>query len=158
MVRVRVCVCGCFSYGLREKIGGNWFGRTSTTSARVERRAWFYSFRDFHISFFLSWKYVLGFFLGLLLLLASPPLPPFSLFSHLVVVLVSGMTVSRRLGRRRHARAFSRSLFIFHFLFSFFPPSGRHLLDLLSCMMTAVCIFFFLFFLLVLFFFFVQWL
>jgi hypothetical protein len=70
--------------------------------------------------------------------------PPFSLFSHLVVVLVSGMTVSRRLGRRRHARAFSHSLlfslFSFCFLVGYFFYFQPVILgDLLSCMMTAVC-------------------
>jgi hypothetical protein len=84
--------------------------------------------------------------------------PPFSLFSHLVVVLVSGMTVSRRLGRRRHARAFSRSLFLFHFLFSFFPPirpsslrpplvhDDRCLYLFLSIFVFLVLFFFFFFF------------
>ena len=71
--------------------------------------------------------------------------PPFSLFSHLVVVLVSGMTVSRRLGRRRHARAFSHSLlfslFSFCFLVGYFTFYLQAVIlgDLLSCMMTAVC-------------------
>ena len=72
--------------------------------------------------------------------------PPFSLFSHLVVVLVSGMTVSRRLGRRRHARAFSHSLlfslFSFCFLVGYFTFYLQPVIlgDLLSCTMTAVCL------------------
>ncbi len=116
------CLNACVLFKCQLKIEGNWFARTNTVA-----RAWFsliflllpprlrcfflFCFRVprggklFFFSFFL--------FSGLLLF-----------FLHLVIVLVSGVTVSRRLGRRRHARAFSLLLSFFFLISSrfFFVP------------------------------------